>query len=60
MLTKILHKIKKKDAKIGIIGLGYVGVPLSLSFINSNYKVIGFDIDKKKIDKLKKKKSYIN
>jgi len=44
---------------IGIIGLGYVGLPLSLNFVKSGLKVIGFDIDNKKIKTLKNKKSYI-
>jgi len=55
----IIKKIREKKAKIGVLGLGYVGLPLSLSFVNSGFKVIGFDTDKKKIDKIKKKKSFI-
>ena len=43
------------NLKIGIIGLGYVGLPLLLKFINSKkYKMIAFDINSKKIQKLKK------
>ena len=57
---KILKLIKNKKFKIGIVGLGYVGLPLLLGFANKGIKVIGFDIDKKKIEMLKKGKSYIN
>jgi len=55
----IINRINNKSAVIGIMGLGYVGMPLALNFINSGFKVIGFDIDSKKIEKIKKKKSYI-
>lgn len=44
----------------GIIGLGYVGLPLLLDFCEAGVKVIGFDIDDVKVDKLKKGKSYIS
>ncbi len=52
-------KINKRSAKIAIIGLGYVGLPLVLQFAKKKFDVIGFDIDKKKINDLKKKRSYI-
>ena len=55
----IIEKIKQKEAVIGIIGLGYVGLPLSLHYCNSGHKVIGFDTDEDKIKKLKDKKTYI-
>ena len=51
----ILKKNNNKSSIIGVIGLGYVGMPLSLSFINSGLKVIGFDIDNLKIEQIKKK-----
>lgn len=57
---KILSKIKNKKIKIGIIGMGYVGLPLAKSFVEKNIHTYGFDIDKNKIQKLKKGSSYIN
>ena len=60
MKNNIIKKIKKKRITIGIIGLGYVGLPLARTFSKKKFDVIGFDIDKKKIIKLKKKISYIN
>lgn len=51
--------IESKQAKIGIIGLGYVGLPLLIEFVNGGFSCIGFDIDQKKVFQLKKKKSYI-
>ena len=53
------NKINKNEFKIGIIGLGYVGLPHSLTFANSNLKVVGFDIDKKKVLSINKGFSYL-
>ena len=56
---KLLEKITKGKTKVGIIGLGYVGLPLVKEFSINNIKVIGFDIDGEKVDLLNKGKSYI-
>ncbi len=57
---KILsEKIKKKKAVIGVVGLGYVGLPLAILFSKQRYVVYGFDTNKKKVDDIKKCKSYI-
>ena len=53
-------KIIKKKAVVSIIGLGYVGLPLSLNFIQNGFNVIGIDQDPEKIISLKKKRSYIS
>lgn len=53
-------KINSKKLIIGVIGLGYVGLPLGLSLASKGFKVFGIDNDKKKISILKKKQSYIN
>ena len=47
-MEKILRKIKNKKAVIGVIGLGYVGLPLCEILLKKGFKVIGYDIDKKK------------
>lgn len=53
-------KIKDRSLRIGVIGLGYVGLPLSIEFAKKNFKVMGFDIEKKKIHELmKRRRSYI-
>lgn len=55
-----LHdKLKKKNAVVGIIGLGYVGLPLAVEFAQNGLKVIGFDISKKKVDLINSGKSDI-
>ena len=51
--------ISKKKISIGVIGLGYVGLPLSILFANKGFKIFGFDIDKKKIKKILSNISYI-
>lgn len=56
---EFLKKISDKTAKVGIIGLGYVGLPLGLEFALKGFKVIGFDIDRSKIPLLMEGKSYI-
>lgn len=52
--------ISKKEAIIGVIGLGYVGLPLSILFANKRFKIFGFDIDKAKIKKIFSNISYID
>ena len=55
----LLNKIENKSAVIGIIGLGYVGLPLGLEFASRGFKVLGFDLDETKILKLNAGKGYI-
>ena len=55
----ILEKIKQKKALIGVIGLGYVGLPLVIEFCRKGFSVTGLDSDQKKIDSLRQGKSYI-
>ena len=55
----LLDKILSKDAVVGICGLGYVGLPLALTFGEKGFPVIGFDIDQRKIDSIGKGESYI-
>ncbi len=60
-LTKQLkNKIQNQKAKIGILGLGYVGLPLVIEFLKKKFQVYGFDNDISKIKKLQKNQSYIN
>ena len=53
------YKLENRTAKIGIIGMGYVGLPLALLFSEQKFAVTGFDIDRKKIDILSRGGSYI-
>jgi len=56
---QLIGRLENKTACIGIIGLGYVGLPLSLRYAEAGYKVIGFDIDPVKIEQLNNGRSYI-
>lgn len=58
-MNQLITSLKNSQSKIGIVGLGYVGLPLMLRFQEEGYKVIGFDIDEQKISKLTKGESYI-
>ena len=58
-LSNLKSKIQNIDACIAIIGLGYVGLPLSISFSKRGFKTIGFDIDEVKVQKLNSSTSYI-
>lgn len=59
MKQKFLKQMDDKTAVIGIIGMGYVGLPLMLRFVEAGYSVLGFDVDESKIDKLLSGQSYI-
>ncbi|MBN2031109.1 nucleotide sugar dehydrogenase [bacterium] len=56
---ELKEKIQSKKAIVGVIGLGYVGLPLLIEFIEVGFNCIGFDIDEKKVNTLNQKKSYI-
>ena len=55
----LIAKLNDKSATIGIVGLGYVGLPLLLRFTEVGYKVLGIDIDPVKVEQLNSGKSYI-
>jgi UDP-N-acetyl-D-glucosamine dehydrogenase len=57
--VELLSKIKNQNAIIGVVGLGYVGLPLLMEFVEGGFQTIGFDIDNKKVDLLNSGKSYI-
>jgi UDP-N-acetyl-D-glucosamine dehydrogenase len=58
-MENLLKKIRENKAVIGVIGLGYVGLPLSLRFSEVGNSVIGFDIDNSKVEMLNNGESYI-
>jgi UDP-N-acetyl-D-glucosamine dehydrogenase len=55
----LLERIKSGEARVGIIGLGYVGLPLAVEFAKAGFRVIGYDVDPSKVDALSAGKSYI-
>ncbi len=58
-MHELEKKIRARKAVIGVIGLGYVGLPLASNFTRKGYRVIGFDIDKVKVKKVNKQINYI-
>lgn len=59
MKQTLLEKLNDKTGVIGIVGLGYVGLPLVLRYAEVGYKVVGFDIDQSKVDHIERGTSYI-
>jgi UDP-N-acetyl-D-glucosamine dehydrogenase len=57
--ARLMKKILSKTAKVGIIGLGYVGLPLARALSHEGFSVLGFDIDPDKVDRLQRGESYI-
>lgn len=60
MGKKLIDKINDKSAQIGIIGLGYVGLPLAVEYAKAGFKVTGFEIDAAKVKMINAGKSYID
>ena len=58
-VEQLKNKIQQRQARVGIIGMGYVGLPLALLYSEQKFQVTGFDIDQRKVDALAKGASYI-
>ena len=56
---ELLERIASRQARIGVIGLGYVGLPLAVEFARAGFPVIGYDVDRTKVDALNAGTSYI-
>jgi UDP-N-acetyl-D-glucosamine dehydrogenase len=59
-LEELSRKIDSREARVGVIGLGYVGLPLALEFTKAGLRVIGFDVDEQKISSIQDGVSYID
>jgi len=57
--VELEQKIRDKTARVGVVGLGYVGLPLLRAFIRAGFSTIGFDVDETKVQKLNAGQSYI-
>jgi UDP-N-acetyl-D-glucosamine dehydrogenase len=58
--STLLSAIRGREVCVGIVGLGYVGLPLAHAFTRAGIRVLGFDIDRNKVDKLNQGQSYLN
>ncbi len=56
---ELLNKIKNKDITVGVVGLGYVGLPLAVEKAKAGFRTIGFDVQKEKVDMVNSGKNYI-
>ena len=54
-----MERIKEKHVRVGVVGLGYVGLPLVIAFVKAGFAVTGFDVDEMKVASLQKGESYI-
>ena len=59
MSESLIEKIRARQARVSVIGLGYVGLPLAVEFAKAGFKVVAFDIDTEKVEKIKRGESYI-
>jgi UDP-N-acetyl-D-glucosamine dehydrogenase len=55
----LLERVRAHEAKVGVVGMGYVGLPLGMAFAGAGFPVLGFDVDPQKIEKLGRGQSYI-
>lgn len=59
-MPDLVDNLKKGNAKVGVVGLGYVGLPLSHAFCSAGFHVVGLDVDARKVDSLEAGRSYID
>jgi len=59
MKEQLLGRIKDRSAVVGIVGLGYVGLPLAMEFAKAGFRVIGYDVSKRTVDVLMGGSSHI-
>jgi len=57
--AKLKERISKRTARVGVLGLGYVGLPLAVEFANAGFEVIGIDVQQSKVDQFNRGYSYI-
>ena len=58
-MRNFIETIDNRECVIGVIGLGYVGLPLIDAFTNAGFRCLGFDVDERKIEALQARRSYI-
>jgi UDP-N-acetyl-D-glucosamine dehydrogenase len=59
MMQQLIDRIRRREARCGIIGLGYVGLPLALEFARAGLRTVGIDVDRSKVDAINAGRSYI-
>ena len=56
---RLIRRLEKRTARVGVIGLGYVGLPLAVEMGHAGFRVTGFDVDEKRVHELMRGRSYI-
>ncbi len=59
MIDKLLSRIENKEITVGVVGLGYVGLPLAVEFGKAGIRTIGIDVNKARVDQLNRGENYI-
>ncbi|HSP80243.1 MAG TPA: 3-hydroxyacyl-CoA dehydrogenase NAD-binding domain-containing protein, partial [Myxococcaceae bacterium] len=59
MVSPLLERIRRREAKVGVVGLGYVGLPLGMAFAEAGFPVTGLDVDSRKVEGIGRGESYI-
>jgi len=59
VIQKLIKKIERKDAKVGVVGLGYVGLPYALEFAKRGFSVLGIDLNSQRVEAVRAGRSYI-
>ena len=57
--TPLIERLRTRQARVGVIGLGYVGLPLAVEFAHAGFTVTPVDLDQKKVDSIRRGVSYI-
>jgi UDP-N-acetyl-D-glucosamine dehydrogenase len=58
--SQLLSRIHDRSARVAVIGLGYVGLPLAVAFAERGFPVVGIDVDARKVEALKRGESYVD
>ncbi len=56
---EFVGRVERKEAVVGVVGLGYVGLPLAVTFARAGFSVVGFDVDEGKVERLRRGESYL-
>jgi UDP-N-acetyl-D-glucosamine dehydrogenase len=56
---KLRQKIEKREARIGVVGMGYVGLPLAVEFARAGFPVVGIDVDRQRVARLRAGRSHV-